>query len=265
MLKKILLASLALHAVFACSLAEAGALADGQQLATAHGTLSIAEVAGKTDRLRLLLDGRQLLEFAAIDAVAKRLSSSSQPEYVLIDASMSGLYCTHQYYIVQLNADRSTRVSEMFGECRQLIGVHAQAPGLLIELAATGPAQDALGTYEEWTWDGRRLRQRGKLTPVCTGLHVHAMQGQPGQHVKHTQRAVGGQGRLRLHSAPDDSCRLNQLFLVPGDRVAVLAEHDGFAYIDYRQRRGGRSVKGWVARERLALPDARLRSGDATD
>lgn len=68
---------------------------------------------------------------------------------------------------------------------------------------------------------------------------------------------VSGSGPAYFHIGPAASCKFNKLFIVPGDSVAIYAEHGAFTLISYSSKDNDYST--WVLSERLqvlARPDA---------
>jgi hypothetical protein len=64
---------------------------------------------------------------------------------------------------------------------------------------------------------------------------------------------VSGSKRLYFHSAPTESCQLNDLFIVPGDRVKSTINYGKFTFIQYHSQRLGEVVQGWVYTNGLNL------------
>ncbi len=65
-------------------------------------------------------------------------------------------------------------------------------------------------------------------------------------------RVVSGPGRLYFHTAPDERCRLKDVFLVPKDRVEVFADHGAYTEVIYWNPATGAGTGGWVPSARLA-------------
>lgn len=62
-------------------------------------------------------------------------------------------------------------------------------------------------------------------------------------------KAVVGKGRLQFYSAPNLACRMNGVFVIPGDNLVAYAQtRDGWTSVTYF---GGSSPSGWVRSERL--------------
>ena len=63
---------------------------------------------------------------------------------------------------------------------------------------------------------------------------------------------VAGQGRAHFHSAPSAACRIHGKFIIPGDRVSIYSEYDGWSQIMYLA--GDEEDAGvWVRSERLRV------------
>jgi hypothetical protein len=65
-------------------------------------------------------------------------------------------------------------------------------------------------------------------------------------------RVVSGPGRLYFHTAPDERCRMKNVFVVPNDRLEVFADHDGYTEVIYWNPATGSGTAGWVPSARLA-------------
>lgn len=62
---------------------------------------------------------------------------------------------------------------------------------------------------------------------------------------------VTGAGRLQFHSAPNERCPMNGVFVIPNDRLIAYAEtDDGWSSVMYTNPRTGNVVSGWVKSER---------------
>ncbi|MBV8044014.1 hypothetical protein [Pluralibacter sp.] len=57
-------------------------------------------------------------------------------------------------------------------------------------------------------------------------------------------------GRTYFYSAPDESCRIKDLFIVQGDLVNVYADYNGFTSIMYFKKNGN-PITGWVHSDTL--------------
>ncbi|MCG0458849.1 hypothetical protein L6R44_22550 [Enterobacter cloacae complex sp. ECC445] len=57
-------------------------------------------------------------------------------------------------------------------------------------------------------------------------------------------------GRTYFYSAPDESCRIKDLFIVQGDLVNVYADYNGFSSIMYFKKNGN-PITGWVHSDTL--------------
>lgn len=61
---------------------------------------------------------------------------------------------------------------------------------------------------------------------------------------------VSGKGRLYFHTAPNERCKSNDVFIVSGDLVNASADYDGYTYIMYFNKEG-KEFDGWVKSNRL--------------
>jgi hypothetical protein len=97
----------------------------------------------------------------------------------------------------------------------QSLRVHAQAPEV------------CLAAYEKAEWE-----------KVAIPGHI-------------SDRTVAGVGRLYFHVAPDDRCRLKNVFVVPNDRLEVYAQYGEFTEVIYWNPVSGAGTAGWVPSFRL--------------
>lgn len=56
---------------------------------------------------------------------------------------------------------------------------------------------------------------------------------------------VTASGRTYLYSAPNENCKLKDVFLVSGDKIDVYAEYSGFLSMMYLKK-NGEPVTGWI-------------------
>jgi len=63
---------------------------------------------------------------------------------------------------------------------------------------------------------------------------------------------VVGSGRLQFHAAPDANCRMQGVFILPGEPVEADRELAGYTAVWYRNPRTGGEATGWVRSNRLA-------------
>ncbi|WP_241011837.1 hypothetical protein [Burkholderia sp. Ac-20392] len=64
-------------------------------------------------------------------------------------------------------------------------------------------------------------------------------------------RVVIGNGRLPFHSAPDDACRIDGVFVVEHDHVDARTDYGRFTSVVYLNPRTRRIAEGWVSTARL--------------
>jgi hypothetical protein len=63
---------------------------------------------------------------------------------------------------------------------------------------------------------------------------------------------VIGAGRLQFYSAPYMRCRMNGVFIVPGDQVISYAQTaNGWSSVMYSNPKTGNTLSGWVTSSRL--------------
>lgn len=62
---------------------------------------------------------------------------------------------------------------------------------------------------------------------------------------------VIGEGRLYLYTAPNESCRSKDTFVIPGDTLFAYTEFKGWYSVMYINLKTGDEYHGWVRPERL--------------
>ncbi|ASD83830.1 hypothetical protein [Burkholderia gladioli] len=65
-------------------------------------------------------------------------------------------------------------------------------------------------------------------------------------------RTVIGRGRLQFYSAPDYSCEVKGIFILPNESVEAYTSYRGFTSVAYLNSRQSKPVLGWVQSSRLA-------------
>lgn len=86
----------------------------------------------------------------------------------------------------------------------------------------------------------------------CIQLALTALEkGKPVPASNSGLRVVGG-GRLQFHAAPDANCRMQGVFILPGEPVEADREVAGYTAVWYRNPRTGGEATGWVRSSRLA-------------
>ncbi len=65
--------------------------------------------------------------------------------------------------------------------------------------------------------------------------------------------AVNSKGRLYFHTAPDNSCRSREVFVIAGDELIAYTEYQGWYSVMYINPRSGQDFHGWVRPERLTM------------
>ena len=64
-------------------------------------------------------------------------------------------------------------------------------------------------------------------------------------------RVVIGKGRAQFHSAPDAGCRMQGVFVIPGDRLIAYTEYKGWTAVMFVNLKTGTDAEGWVESARL--------------
>lgn len=64
-------------------------------------------------------------------------------------------------------------------------------------------------------------------------------------------RVVVGHGRLQFYSAPDYSCKMQGVFILPSEQVDAYSNYNGFTRVIYLGAKKGEPTIGWVRKNRL--------------
>lgn len=80
----------------------------------------------------------------------------------------------------------------------------------------------------------RDVKQLETTIPGCKAVHE-----------------VVGNGRLQFYSAPDQSCKLPGVFVIPGQTVIAYSEYKDYTSVMYINQKTNDSVVGWVSTARL--------------
>lgn len=64
-------------------------------------------------------------------------------------------------------------------------------------------------------------------------------------------RVVVGHGRLQFYSAPDYSCKMQGVFILPSEQVDAYSNYNGFTRVIYLGAKQGGPTIGWVRKSRL--------------
>jgi hypothetical protein len=87
---------------------------------------------------------------------------------------------------------------------------------------------------------------------VCPALFEKAEQEQELISNDTAGRGVVGSGRLYFHTAPDEQCKLKNVFVIAGDGLEAYANYGQFTRVIYWNPGTGAGTAGWVLRSRVA-------------
>ncbi|MCE9639152.1 MAG: hypothetical protein K8S22_03200 [Betaproteobacteria bacterium] len=104
------------------------------------------------------------------------------------------------------------------------------------------------------------LAARAESTDACLSVFERAVQQQTLISSYVAGRGVVGTGRAYFHTAPDKRCQLNNVFVIPGDRLEAFTEYGEFISVIYWNARTGAGTAGWVLAARLAETGAEIAS-----
>jgi len=90
----------------------------------------------------------------------------------------------------------------------------------------------------------------------CIQLALVALEKGQLVQARNSGQQVVGSGRLQFHAAPDAACRMQVVFILPGEPVEADREMSGYTAVWYRNPRTGADATGWVRSDRLAAGTA---------
>jgi photosynthetic reaction center cytochrome c subunit len=94
-------------------------------------------------------------------------------------------------------------------------------------------------------------RQLTAATLTASACQTPAAGDAAAQPLARARRQVLGKGRLQFYSAPDETCPLRGIFILPGEPVVTLQQAARFTAVHYVNPRTGGQAQGWVLSERL--------------
>ena len=141
-------------------------------------------------------------------------------------------------------------------------GLPASAIELLAKASAPAPASAATAAPAPPPATAATQVAAAPLTPApeapaagtdtnCVQLAASATRAAMRIAEMATNRQVSGPGRLQFHAAPDEQCRMQGVFILPGEPVEADRETAGFTLVWYRNPRTGGEANGWVRSNRL--------------
>lgn len=182
-----------------------------------------------------------------------KLSVHDEADYVLVDAALPDPQCRHRFVVVQIGPGDAAAMSQPFGDCLAGFGARSAGGKLVVQLAQDGPAQPQRDpVVHEFVWMQGRVKELTGVLTRCEAAQTTAASRWAPVAAAQAVRSVSGTGRLHFHTAPLDECRLQDLFVIPGDMLTVLHTYADFADVAYRNPRTGREAGGWVRLDRLA-------------
>lgn len=233
-------AALLLATSTACAMAASSA-----SLAARHG---LVEVNAHDETAEILFRGKQIAALAAAGASLFQITSTGEREFVIVQATYSGLNCRHFYVLLEL-LDDAAKVSEQFGACGDLGGAGFSGAEPVVHLTDSVHPEAGVASYQ---WSSKGVQLAFESPSVCGAVGFLARKnGKPIASALQGRQATGT-GRLQFLSAPDPGCSMAGVFVVPGDRLSASLSLDAFVLVSYTNPKSGRRVEGWVTRERLS-------------
>jgi hypothetical protein len=89
------------------------------------------------------------------------------------------------------------------------------------------------------------------VADTCNVIEAAVIQDQVIIPANESGHKIIGSGRAYIYSVPNETCRNDNLFLVPGDLLNAYAEYENFIYILYIHPKTGRETTGWIKVDRL--------------
>ncbi|WP_367304289.1 hypothetical protein [Burkholderia multivorans] len=97
------------------------------------------------------------------------------------------------------------------------------------------------------------IRASSKTVSMCDDLNSRT--SETAVRILHSESkvAVIGSGRLQFYPAPDLSCKIPGVFILPGESVVAEKSDRGFTFVAYRSAKKDGPVLGWVRSDRPVL------------
>lgn len=119
-----------------------------------YGQLRAVPAASKPDQFDLLLNDKLVSSINALGVSFYRVTPKGENEYLIIDSSLSGLNCVHEFRVLQLAASGSYSLSKAFGECTDLTGADYYSDHVVIKTADHLQNGHKQKNYSYWLKDG---------------------------------------------------------------------------------------------------------------
>ena len=176
-----------------------------------------------------------------------KLTVQDDADYVLVDAALPDPQCRHRFTLLQIGPGAEATMSQPFGDCLTGFGARRAGDKLVVQLA-----QEGTGQVHEFVWMQDRMKELTNVLTRCEAAQLTAASRWLPVAAGQAARVIAGTGRAWFHTAPLDECKLPQLFVIPGDVLAVLHTYGEYADVAYRNPRTGREASGWIRLDRLA-------------
>lgn len=225
--------------------------AETGEVATRYGKVEAVSVENPADHYDVRFRGKTLARMEALYVSMKKLTSPAVSDVILIDAGQSGLYCRHQFRLLELKPDGSATMSSQFGDCMELFGARFIGENPVVQLI--DPAGTNAGVpprVHEFAKAKSGMKELPAVHTPC-GAYELAVPAHKQVTPELTRRTIVGEGRAYFHTAPVEDCRDKSLFLIPGDGVEVSAEFDGYAKVNFYNNKTNKKYSGWLKLERL--------------
>lgn len=209
---------------------------------------------GVENRKEVFLDKKKIFEIEFDDMTVYKILSTADSEYLLFDGLVPSLHCHHEFYLLQVRKNGTALSSQKFGDCNEFFAARLDGQRLIIQMSES-PFLSGEGVkpkpmlMDEFIWHEGKLSDGKKDMPWCPAVLRNAEAG--AQVVNAESRTVIGKGRLYFHSAPDEICANEQLFVVTGDTLKVLKSYEKFSLASYQHPISKKITTGWVLSARL--------------
>jgi hypothetical protein len=233
-----------------------GAYAESEKLQTRYGVLRVKESRDKSDIYQIDFNGAKVLNIDALAVDMKRVPPMGEDEYVIIDATVAGLNCHHEFVLLEIKKNGAISASKKFGECHELAGVRHDRKNLVLQLRSStastdGVASDIKPSFTEYRWSSGVISKDEEGLSWCEIARRSSEPQWKVLAISDRRRVVFGEGRLYFYSAPDEECTNKKLFIVPGDSMEIFKAFDKYSFISYKNQNTGKISSGWVVSERL--------------
>ncbi|KQV43167.1 hypothetical protein ASD07_22325 [Duganella sp. Root336D2] len=221
----------------------AGPAAAGDGIDGRFGRTEVRYIAAKP---AVFQNGQKALALDdASEAAILRLVPEATKDFILLRSWKPAPKCPASYRLLSIQAKAPLQSSPPFGVCADLAGISFAGPYPLLHLRQSAPTK-----ITQFTWKDGKMFELPAMTEACFAKHEHAVE-MSGRQLQQASYVAAGEGRLQFHSAPDERCGIEGIFVVPGDRLEASRVNGRYTLVFYQHPKTPKVAAGWVHSARL--------------